>query len=93
MSNPMIVPPDSHTLNFTCATPNCGAAMRRTPPEPSILNSRDVSVITYTHERGVNCPKCNAYYVIGIAQINAQVAWGIEKVERPTGLVLAPSLT
>lgn len=93
MSNHAPTPQPAGALEFECINPQCsrppGRKLTTPAPQPELLNGLNTSAVIYSHERGVSCNYCNAYYVIGIAGVQAAINWGIQPAERPTGLVLA----
>lgn len=76
-------------MNTTTANcPSCAAPITLAVNDPQCVNNPTASVIILTHERGVDCASCGAYFVLGIA--NAHLDFALVPSERPveSGLIV-----
>jgi uncharacterized protein YbaR (Trm112 family) len=87
-------PPAAPVLEFQC--PVCQQqgrpyTIRKAQPVAEITYTSTASIIVFSHEQGLTCPRCNSYFRIGLAGCQfGQMQWGLSQAERPVGLILAP---
>lgn len=72
----------------TVNCPACTAPIALTLNHPQCVNNPTASIIILTHERGIDCAACGAYFVLAIAQCNLDFM--LMAAERPVdaGLII-----
>lgn len=86
-----MLPELPQAARFTCVT--CQEKMVVKIPRPRILNTIDVTVIAFAHERMEKCPKCQSVYVFAISHFTGEGSmvptWA--KVETKQSSLIAPT--
>jgi hypothetical protein len=71
---------------FPCV---CGNKLEVVTPSRSIMNSPNVSMISFPHEKPVVCGKCNRNFAPAIAEF--EVIWGWQEIEAPKEVLVIDS--
>ena len=77
----------------TIQCPKCQAVIVVPDITTEVVQGSELSVVVCHHAHSLDCPMCNAYLTSGVAMVDVQIGWKLDKREDAPRVVLASALS